>query len=549
MLVLAHVLFAVCACLFNNDTIMAIFDSKISSPIDSTTSYMISLKPIRSDLSPFDYGLSEAKSDTDRYYVLYNTHVAALAAGVDVDYSGIDSLTIEIPANAKRIPLTRHNDFHGMVLHVKNVTKQCVIFEMIRTPIDIQIDKQMLSGKNFSSIPELSDGLCMLILKDETPWVNQRKDHNYPAIRRDLLFLSDGIAQNQPVASYSTDTTKPKCSYYKVTADSKIIENLTIIRDSLATFKSKCFYISGENNLIIRDISIYTPKNDMNADEAIIVMDCANVTFKDVTIEGSYSQINHSGYGISMNNVWNSQFIRLVGHANWGIFGTNNMSKVYFEDCDVNRFDIHCYGRDITFKNCQFHNMYNQFSSVFGNITFDGCHFSNYIPVLFETSYNAYTGFDLILKDCIFDVSEKYFYLISAGLVDDEINGRPELHQKCWPNISIENLTINVPDSISRIELFHPRGRISPNCQFDYLSNISIDKMQIVYSGSERVMDFYLSSFKIGVLKPVDCSINRIRYFSTDNLDRLRKGDSDFKDIHFHSNLFTGTVEQKVKVL
>jgi len=502
----------------------------------------------KSDLSPFDFGLAEAQSDTDRFYVLYNTHVAALNLGVDVDYSGIDTLDIAIPANAKRIPLTIKNNFSGAVFRIKNTTKQFVLFEMIRTATPINIDKNMLDGCDFTSIPELSEGLCMLILEDKTPWVNQRRDHNYPAIRRDLLFLSDGTAQNSPVASYLTDSTKPQCSYYKVTPTSKVIENITILRDSNATFKTKCFYIVGESYVLLKNVAVYTPPSAMIADEAIILNDCANVTFKDVTIEGSYSQINRSGYGISMNNIWNSQYFRLVGHAKWGIFGTNNVSKAYFTDCDINRFDIHCYGGDISFSNCEFYNMFNQFSSIFGMISFDKCHFSQYAPVLFETSYNAYTGFDLVINDCVFDVKPRNNYLISAGLVDDQLNLRPELIQKRWPNVQIHNLTINIPDSISKVALFYPKDPVSQKVSIGYISNITIDKLQVNYSGPVRVIDMYLSSSKVNMANSVNCSVSNVKMYHVDAVKGINKREDLATDLHFHSKLIYNGKEQSVTV-
>lgn len=63
------------------------------------------------DVSPLDFGLLQAKNGTERYNCLYQTHCVAIAAGVNVSYRGIDSLEIEIPKNAKSIPLTVNNDF------------------------------------------------------------------------------------------------------------------------------------------------------------------------------------------------------------------------------------------------------------------------------------------------------------------------------------------------------------------------------------------------------------------------------------------------------
>ena len=46
------------------------------------------------DVSPNDFGLAKAKTGVERYQVLVKTHKAALAAGVNVDYTGIDTIKI-----------------------------------------------------------------------------------------------------------------------------------------------------------------------------------------------------------------------------------------------------------------------------------------------------------------------------------------------------------------------------------------------------------------------------------------------------------------------
>lgn len=59
----------------------------------------------KKDLSPLDYCLAKARTGVERYQVLYETHRAAVAAGVNVDYSGIGRISIEIPDNPKQISL------------------------------------------------------------------------------------------------------------------------------------------------------------------------------------------------------------------------------------------------------------------------------------------------------------------------------------------------------------------------------------------------------------------------------------------------------------
>jgi len=95
-------------------------------------------------LSPFDFGLAEATTDSARYEVLYKTHEAAVAEGKNVSYEGIDSLTIEVKPGFKSIPLTQINDFHGMKLTVKNNAQKYFLFEMIQPATPIEIDKRLV---------------------------------------------------------------------------------------------------------------------------------------------------------------------------------------------------------------------------------------------------------------------------------------------------------------------------------------------------------------------------------------------------------------------
>lgn len=463
--------------------------------------------------SPLDFGLAEAETDSARYEVLYKTHVAALAAGADVDYSGITELSVEITAESPVIPLTQHNDFKGLVLTVKNKAKKCFMFSMLNEGDSIFVDKELLGGNDFSTVDSLAKGLHLLVLEDETPWVSHRSGYNYGAIRKDILLVDDGKAKNQPVSSYTTDTTKPKCMVIPVTKEEKTICNLTIKRSSESTYKALCFQISGQNNLKISKLTIVTPKNkSLYADEAISISNCTNLYFEDVKIDGTYSQTDKYGYGIQLNNVWNSKYTRLVGHGNWGVFGTNNMNSVVMKDCEINRFDIHCYGRDVQFVNCKFSKLYNQFSSMYGQISYESCSFTNFTPVLIETTYNAYTGFDLLFKNCVFEASESNNYLVSMGYLTDTKNDRPELKEKCWPNVTIKNLTVNVPDAVKSIVLFKTKGTISTKYAVGYISKIKIDGLKFNYSGSGHSASFYISSDEVQTKKALTCLFNNMDF-------------------------------------
>lgn len=474
-----------------------------------------------SAISPFDFGLATAETDIARFEVLHAAHTRAVAIGADVSYAGIETLTVEVPANSTPIPLTRNNNFGGLTLTVKNYNKANYLFSMADSLWEsILIDPKVADNGDFSEVEGLGDGVYMVVLEDLHPWVANRTGYNYGAMRKDILLVRDCSALNRPISPYSTDSTQLSTKAHLTDEGQKTITDLTIIRDTSSTAKTYCFYIEGINNLKISRVNIYTldPKN-MYADNAIHIVNCTNLTFEDVLIEGTYSRTNNYGYGILMNNVWNSTFLRLNAHANWGIFGTNNLSNTTLRNCDINRFDIHCYGRDVFIYNCMFSKLYNQFSSVFGTMLFEGCHFSNFIPVLMETSYNAYTPFDLTFKNCTFDAYQLRNYLISIGKVDKQKNPRPELAQKCWPNVNIQNMTVNVKESLSKVILFFPKGEATTSV--GYISNVKINGLKFVYRDTVTLSSFVIANTPVISKKSINYDIKNITLIpSTDRMKR-----------------------------
>ena len=461
-------------------------------------------------ISPFDFGLAEAETDSARYEALYATHAKAVETGAEVSYQGVGTLVIEVTESSRPIPLTRHNDFAGLHLIVKNSDKTQCLFTMLDTLWQsVELTPSAVDSGDFTANTMLSEGIWMLLVEDAHPWVGNRSGHNYGAMRKDILLIRNGLSQNKPTSSYATDSTLMTTKVHVTDNSPKVITDLTITRDTSSTAKTYCFDIRGINNLKISKLRINTPDTkNLYADAAINIENSTNVVLEDVTIEGTYSRTNKYGYGIQMNNVWNSRFLRLTANANWGIFGTNNLNNTTLKDCNINRFDIHCYGRDVFMYNCKFNNLYNQFSSVFGTILFEECRFTEFIPILFEPSYNAYTPFDLTLKDCIFDASPSRNYLISTGQLDNKINSRPELKQKCWPNIAIQNLIVNVPNNVSRIILFNTKKATS-GIAVNYISGIKIDGLHFHYSDTTHLADFVISNTPINTVKSINYDIQK----------------------------------------
>ena len=417
-------------------------------------------------LSPLDFGLHEATSDSARYWVLYHTHRTAADSGVAVSYKGIDTIQIRIPADAKSLPLTDSNDFGHVVMVVKNNARSLFLFastpkmEPLPYPDSNDLNNVIDEGHYFA-LDTLREGRWLLEVTDSTLWVDNREDHTYGHYRNELIRVSDGISTDLPAMPYSGTDARPHLRGRRVDSDLPFLfANITLIRDSGATCRTYLLDVENRQQVTLRGIVVSTPIQSKMVDDAIIkVYNCAEVELDSVALWGSYSRPNRSGYGLVMNNLRDTRVRRLTAVSPWGIFGTNNMYNTMMEDCDFNRFDIHCYGRDVTFRHCRQKNGYNQFSSVVGIIVFDHCLFDNFTPVLIEDSYNAYTHFVLRMDSCQWWLTRRNHTLMHAGRLGFNPNTRKELQTPCLPDIEITGLTTHTPKGVKELTLFYYSGK------------------------------------------------------------------------------------------
>lgn len=451
-------------------------------------------------LSPLDFGLLSAKSGIDRFKLLQKCHQEAIERKMEVSYKGIDTLNIEIPHNASSIPLSSFTDFTGTVINVVNQSKNIYLFELNQEDMSIDITWSNIDKKEFP----IRNGEYMIIINDLEPWVQNRIGYDYSHYRKDLLYVKKGKLKNKMITSYRTNKSNIQFKTFNIdNSQTKIIKNLILNRARGNTYQTYLFFINNQCRVKLDNIIIHTPENNLYGDAAIRITNCGLVDIKNTIIDGTYSQRDKYGYGIYMDNVWNISFRNLKADAKWGIFGTNNVNDVKLEDCDINRFDIHCYGRDVKAVRCKFSNLYNQFSSVFGTISFEKCEFTNFIPFLIESSYNAYTPFDVKWKDCTFNLDDKHNYIMTLFGVPEQYNERPELRRKCLPNISITNCKVRLADNMNKWYLIHTGG-VKYKDTFDYISEITLKGVKVYNSKGK---DFELSTEKLKYTNPVKTDI------------------------------------------
>lgn len=447
------------------------------------------------NLSPFDWGFDKAKTSMERYSILHAVHAEAVKRGVDVDYSGMPKkIEIEIPENATPILLTENNNFRGITFFVQNKRKDLFLFERKGTLIPIELLKKDIDNASFKNIPKINKGRCLIVIEDANYWT-ERIGYSYSVKRKDILLVEEGIGINKVIQTYNNEYSLPKCFFRYVDEEKTIIKNVTIKRSENSTRKTYVLLLTNLNDVRIDGVDIETPKGNMYGDKALNICNCTNVSVKNVNIKGSYSQKDKYGYGIHMDNVYNVSFKNLNTTALWGIFGTNNLSEVILDKCDINRFDIHCYGKNVFCKNTTFNQLYNQFSSFYGVLIFDKCRFNSFIPVLLEPSFNAYTDFQLKLIDCKWNVDESCNYLLYVGNFGNAPNKRKELTRKFIPSIFIKNLIVYLSPKVKNVYLIKA-GTISSSNKIT-LSKIEIDGLKFKYPTKHDEVHWFISTKEI----------------------------------------------------
>lgn len=409
-------------------------------------------------LSPLQFGLLDAETGIERYNILLNCHKEAIRQRKGVSYSGISSLYIEVPMNTKSaIPVSSYTDFAGVEIHCKyRGSEHCVLFNMVQPGDSISISATDIDKGIFDNYAEITEGLYLLRIKDDNPWIKERIGYGYSHFRHDMMVVNNGKGLNTPVMPYDNDYSKINISYCRVSPETKIFKNLKFIRDEENTAIVRLLYAVMQYNLSISDIWVTTPQdNDLWSDGIFVIRDCAKVIFSDIRIDGTYSQTNKYGYAFDLSNIYDFKAIHLHAFGRWGVFGTNNIQKVYLEDSDLNRIDIHCYGRDVKCKGCRFKYLYNQFSCTYGNVEFDGCTFDRVTPYINGSSYNAYVPLNLKFNNCTFILSKKKCDLIQITGMTNLENSRLELKKKALPNVEIENCIVMLDDDVKAWRLFN----------------------------------------------------------------------------------------------
>lgn len=452
--------------------------------------------PAIKTVNPTQFGLKKAKTGEERFYVLQRTHEEACRRGIGVSYAGIKDIYIVIPSNPKSIPLGSYTDFANVTFTVENKKKDFSLFLLSDSLTSVEVKGKEIDKHDFSRNPVLKKGNKLLVIEDMTPWVENRIGYNYGATREDIMIVKGGKCEHGPVQSYCTSASSPACSYREVDVSAKkIIKNTVFNRTKNSSHKTRFVTVKNQYNVELSNITINTPEGSgLYGDKAIHIINCSDVVFANIAINGTYSLPDRYGYGITLKNTYNVKFYNLYARGNWGVFGNNNVHRAFLKNCDINRFDIHCYGKDISFEDCSFVDLYNQFSSVYGLISFKNCTFTSFTPVLLGHSYNAYTEFDVRFEKCSFNLDKNHNSIVRFSGFTKQENSRPELKKKNLPNVTMIDCAVNMPKGLKKWYVYHTARAKEYEGSFGNVSKVVIEGLSSPKEGKK--MEIFSTNVK-----------------------------------------------------
>lgn len=479
-------------------------NTNITNLNNSTIFKNVSLSgSISSELSPYMFGFRPNQADS--YSEIYLTHLAAKELGTSISYNGIKEVNIRVSAGFESIPLTGQDDFCGAVFHITNTqsTGSYILFTLTGEE-DIVPNSIILDNVRNGNYSLDNNKQYTLFVKDTKLWTARRgatsAEDRY---REDVICIRNNKAINYPCTTYGTDVSI-ECTLMEDKPYQRYLRNLTAIReDGIGMIK----FISIEycSNMEISNVTLNTFKGNntpKNGDNAFIMKHCALFNITNMNINNVYS-VSGSGHGYELDTVYHIVYDNITGYDNnWGIFGANNVNDVAVYNSNINRFDVHCYGRDIKFYNCTFTgNKYNQFSGMYGIISFEDCIFgSQFVPYLQEGTYNAYTFHELIFRNCQL-YSNRGLYLYGF---EKATNPRSELADKYLPSIRMENITYYSSNTFNLILVDSP---LTPDGNFQGmmgLYDVTVDGLRIA---STR-QNFNIANTPIAILNSVNMNFS-----------------------------------------
>jgi hypothetical protein len=105
------------------------------------------------------------------------------------------------------------------------------------------------------------------------------------------------------------------------------------------------------------------------------------------------------------------------------------------------------------------------------------------------SSYNAYTAYDVSFEECTFNLDKKHNSIISFSGFTAEENKRPELKEKCLPNVTMLDCRVNLAEGMKNWYVYNTQKTKDYEGRFSHISEVRIEGLSI--NGGSVTMEVF----------------------------------------------------------
>ena len=295
------------------------------------------------------------------------------------------------------------NDFGDCTFHMLNTTAvEDYLLKYQGELLDFPTTPSSVADCIASTV--FKDAAGCIVLEDGTPMTN--RSGNYDVYRADIIYVQNNVAFNRPILPYDGDNqTSMSAKYFLADYNGICIKNMNVLREADSTSVYDLMHIQNAYNVSVENVFVYTEETEssLQYDKCTTFTNIYNLSIRDFTLNGGYSDGDVYAYGFILHNTANVSYDNIQCYNRWSPSAGNNVNNLVAKNCTMQRCDVHFYSKDFLFVNCTFLGVGISAGGHFGYIKADSCKFLGDYCVYSDGSYNTTAKYEITLENCVMD--------------------------------------------------------------------------------------------------------------------------------------------------
>ncbi|MEL7299381.1 MAG: hypothetical protein AAFM92_03265 [Pseudomonadota bacterium] len=460
----------------------------------------VNWSPAPGTVNPLTFGDNTTPGTTNMTAAVRAAHVFANATGRPVSYIGMGDMLIDLDA---KILVSTSTDMAGTTIKVANgitdpathdgdIANDTWCFEIMdaATPVTETTYVGSITDGARGSRAVMRDSVTtpgFIVAFFDGVDVPKRNNTTLEEYKQPFWLTDDGYATHGVARDVSAATGY---TYrYRPNPASGWLEFKNCVID-YSTFNNTSIIMVRRNLVHVRDIYGIEDGTVENLNRIIHVSTAGQVHLSDVFVPAQGDDLDNTSGSYSLRlfecaEIFINRMIALREVA-WGCMSGNEVSGVYFNDCQINRVDFHGAGFNFFVKGGSIRTYGIRMGWGGGQISAEGVTFIDCDPFSRRPDFSGFIYGDLHMKDCV--IQNKSFVTTLFDFTTDGGTGSTLMAGPLCYSITAENITRTVIDEGSSRDIRLMDVTIKAGTEVYMPSSIVFDGIRS--SGTCRVSAF-----------------------------------------------------------